>query len=103
VVQEALASGVPALVTNGGGPQTIVEHGVSGMVASSDDEMCSQVLQLLESPCMRRAMGAAGRAQMLTRSWDDVFQGVYQAYATSLAPELAPKARDRQVPQNTEA
>jgi glycosyltransferase involved in cell wall biosynthesis len=84
VVQEALASEVPALVTNGGGPQTIVQDGVTGLVASSDEQMCAQVLQLMRDPDQRRAMGAAGRAQMLTRSWDDVFRGVYQAYGTCL-------------------
>jgi hypothetical protein len=26
------------------------------------------------------AMGAAGRKQMLTRSWDDVFENVYRVY-----------------------
>jgi muramidase (phage lysozyme) len=37
------------------------------------------------------SMGAAGRAQMLTRSWDDVFQRVYQAYGAALNGEaLAP-------------
>jgi glycosyltransferase involved in cell wall biosynthesis len=84
VVQEALASGVPALVTDGGGPQTIVEDGVTGLVSSSDDEMCAQVLQLIQSPERRRAMGAAGRAQMLNRSWDEVFRGVYEAYGKCL-------------------
>jgi len=54
VVQEALASGVPALVTGYGGPQTIIEHGVTGLVSSSDDEMCSQVLQLMRNPARRR-------------------------------------------------
>ena len=41
VVQEALASGVAAVVTDSGGPQTIVEHGTTGLVASSEEEMCS--------------------------------------------------------------
>ncbi len=84
VVQEALASAVPALVTDAGGPKTIVEHAVTGLVSSSDEEMCSHVLRLMRNPEDRRAMGAAGRARMLTRSWDDVFQGIYQAYAKAL-------------------
>jgi glycosyltransferase involved in cell wall biosynthesis len=89
VVQEALASGVPAVVTNGGGPQTIVEHGVTGLVAASDEEMCSQVLQLMRDSERRRAMGAAGRARMLSRRWDDVFRDVYQAYDRCLDLEPA--------------
>jgi phosphatidylinositol alpha 1,6-mannosyltransferase len=80
VVQEALASAVPAVVTDAGGPKTIVEDGVDGLVASSEDQMCAHVLRLMRQPEARAAMGAAGRARMLTRSWDDVFRGVYQAY-----------------------
>jgi hypothetical protein len=40
VVQEALASGVPAVVTASGGPRFIVRDGVSGFVAESDDDFC---------------------------------------------------------------
>ncbi len=87
VVQEALASGVPAIVADSGGPKTIVEQGVTGLIASSDEEMCQQVLTLMRNPAERIAMGAAGRARMLTRSWDDVFEDVYQAYAVALNGE----------------
>jgi len=85
VVQEALASGVPAIVSDGGGPKTIVDHGRTGLIASSDEEMCGHVLRLMRNPLERAAMGAAGRASMLSRSWDRVFEDVYQAYGTCLA------------------
>jgi glycosyltransferase involved in cell wall biosynthesis len=89
VVQEALASGVPAVVTDCGGPKTIVGDGVSGLVASSDEEICRHVLRLLRNPEERKSMGAAGRACMLNRSWDSVFEEVYRAYSISLgAPRL---------------
>jgi len=84
VVQEALASGVAAVVTGGGGPKTIVDHGVTGLVASTEEEMCEHVLRLRRNPEECKAMGAAGRARMLTRSWDRVFEGVYGAYSMCL-------------------
>jgi phosphatidylinositol alpha 1,6-mannosyltransferase len=84
VVQEALASGVTALVTNGGGPQTIVDHGITGLISSNEEELCNNVLRLIRQPEARLAMGAAGRERMLTRSWDDVFEKVYRAYVSSL-------------------
>jgi phosphatidylinositol alpha 1,6-mannosyltransferase len=68
VVQEALASGVPAIVSDGGGPKTIVEHGRTGLIASSDEEMCGHVLRLMRNPLERAPMGAAGRASILPRS-----------------------------------
>ena len=82
VVQEALASGVPAVVSDCGGPKTIVEAGVTGLIASSDEEMCRHILRLMRDPAERMRMGLAGRERMLPRSWDDVFQNVYAAYAT---------------------
>ena len=84
VVQEALASGVAALVTNGGGPQTIVDHGITGLISSNEEELCQNVLRLIRQPEARLAMGAAGRQRMLTRSWDDVFEKVYRAYVSCL-------------------
>jgi len=84
VVQEALASGVTALVTNGGGPQTIVDNGVTGLISSNEEELCHNVLRLIRQPEARLAMGAAGRQRMLTRSWDDVFEKVYRAYVSCL-------------------
>jgi phosphatidylinositol alpha 1,6-mannosyltransferase len=92
VVQEALASGVPSLVTDSGGPKTIVEDGVTGLVATSEEEMCEQVLRLMRNPEERMAMGAAGRERMLPRRWDDVFQNMYQAYASVLQGGTAPGA-----------
>src|SRR5262249_5509326 len=81
VVQEALASSVPAIVTDAGGPRTIVEHGVTGLVASTEEEMCSHALALVRNRTDRQAMGDAGRQRMLTQSWDEVFEKVYEAYS----------------------
>jgi glycosyltransferase involved in cell wall biosynthesis len=84
VVQEALASGVAAVVTNGGGPQTIVEHGITGLISPNEEELCHNVLRLIRQPEARLAMGAAGRQRMLTRSWNDVFAKVYRVYLSCL-------------------
>ena len=49
VVLEALASGVPTVVTNGGGPKYIVQHGSSGFIATmtksslSTSPLCSKI------------------------------------------------------------
>jgi phosphatidylinositol alpha 1,6-mannosyltransferase len=86
VVQEALASGVPAVVTDSGGPKSLVEHAATGLVAASDEKMCEQVFWLMRHPDERRAMGAEGRSRMLARPWDDVFHTVYRAYDACFGP-----------------
>ncbi|HZB87283.1 MAG TPA: glycosyltransferase [Terracidiphilus sp.] len=79
VVLEALASGVPAVVTPDGGPKTIVEDGVTGRIVP-DAEFASAVAGILHDPAQHAAMRAAARAYALTASWDSVFEGVYAAY-----------------------
>jgi glycosyltransferase involved in cell wall biosynthesis len=84
VVQEALASGVPAVVTDAGGPRFIVRDAETGFVASSDDEFCDCVVALARDESLRRRMGAAARRQVEKHSWDWVFDEVYEGYAGSL-------------------
>jgi glycosyltransferase involved in cell wall biosynthesis len=80
VVQEALASGVPAVVMNEGGPRFIVRHGVSGLVAAGDQEFCQSTVALASNERLRREMGRAGRSQAEFQSWDRVFEEVYEGY-----------------------
>lgn len=84
VVLEALASGVPAVVTPDGGPCTIVRDGVTGRIVS-DAEFSAAVAGILSDPPQHAAMRSAARAHALTASWDSVFEGVYAAYGKMLA------------------
>jgi glycosyltransferase involved in cell wall biosynthesis len=83
VVQEALASGVPAIVMNQGGPRFIVRHGTSGLIAESDDQFCRAVT-LAANGGRRSQMARAGRAQVEFQSWDRVFEEVYEGYGASV-------------------
>jgi glycosyltransferase involved in cell wall biosynthesis len=80
VVLEALASGVPAIVTPDGGPKTIVRDGETGRIVA-DEKFAPAIAEILADHAKHAAMRIAARAHALTASWDSVFEGVYAGYA----------------------
>jgi glycosyltransferase involved in cell wall biosynthesis len=65
---EALSAGVPVVTTNSGGAREIVDENCGVLVPSADRAALRNALQLLiDVPCRRRALGAAGphRARLL--------------------------------------
>ena len=80
VVQEAAASGVPAVVTSHGGPQSLIVPGVTGFAAENDEQFLQTVLTLVAEPGRMRLMGAAARHNILAASWDAALEMVYSAY-----------------------
>jgi phosphatidylinositol alpha 1,6-mannosyltransferase len=83
VVLEAMASGVPALVTLDGGPKSIVRDGENGRVVA-DEGFAGAIAGLLAEPAQHAAMRRAARACAEAASWDAVFEAVYAAYAATL-------------------
>jgi glycosyltransferase involved in cell wall biosynthesis len=83
VVLEALASGVPAIVTPDGGPRTIVRDHQTGRIVQ-DEEFASAIAAILADPAHHATMRKTARAYAETASWDSVFEGIYAAYETIL-------------------
>jgi len=80
VIQEAAASQVAAVVTNEGGPQHLVEPGVTGYVAKSNGEFVERAVELARNGVQRQRMGVAARARVEGTSWDAAFDLTYAAY-----------------------
>jgi glycosyltransferase involved in cell wall biosynthesis len=82
VILEALASGVPAVVTSGGGPKYLVRSGVTGFVTAGDAAFIRSVLELMTDQATHERMRRAAREYACSISWDRVFERVYEAYAS---------------------
>ncbi len=83
VVLEALASGVPAVVTPDGGPKSLVEDGRTGFIAE-DADFATAISRVVDDPALHARMRAAARQYAQAASWDAVFEGVYAAYEPAL-------------------
>ena len=79
VVLEALASGVPAVVTPDGGPAHIVRDGVTGRVAR-DEEFAGAIAGLVADEAGMAEMQVKAREHALGCRWDAVFERVVGAY-----------------------
>jgi phosphatidylinositol alpha 1,6-mannosyltransferase len=84
VVQEANASGVPSLVTDQGGPKFIVRPDKTGFIAKNLDDFVKFSLELMDNPEKLAQMKQNSREFALSRSWEAVFESVYDAYQAAI-------------------
>jgi phosphatidylinositol alpha 1,6-mannosyltransferase len=80
VVMEAMASGTPAVVTSKGGPKFQVQNGVSGFVATDEQDFIARVKQTMASPRLHRSLRVASRLAASRKSWETVLDELHQAY-----------------------
>jgi len=90
-VQEALASGLPVIAPDAGGPRDLVTHGGTGFLLpetfdSSADEVFGAALRtairtLANDPGLRILCGTAARRSVLRRTWPAVCDELLGHYA----------------------
>ena len=85
---------MPAVVTDRGGPQFSVSHGLTGFVARNFEEFASYTAQVMTQPELLSLMRVAAREKALTTSWDRIFEGMYDAYERRLLRPSTAAERD---------
>ncbi len=90
-VQEALASGLPVIAPDAGGPRDLVTHGGTGFLlpetfGSGADEVFGAALRvavrtLVDDPGLRIRCGTAARRSVLRRTWPAICDELLGHYA----------------------
>jgi phosphatidylinositol alpha 1,6-mannosyltransferase len=84
-----MASGLPVIAPNAGGPRDLVDHGRTGFLlpAHDADRFCAELrstVDRLTDESLRRRMAMAARSAVLGRTWSavcDELVGHYDAVA----------------------
>lgn len=79
---EALASGLPLLVTRTGGADEVLEEGVNGfaLAMGSAHDIAEKLLRLYDDRALRQRMALASRRKAETMSWGKVAEQYVQVY-----------------------
>ncbi|MDA1234086.1 MAG: glycosyltransferase, partial [Acidobacteria bacterium] len=80
VINEAMASGVPCIVTKGGGPKYLIEDGKTGIQARDEDHFIAATAAIVGDPQRHAEMRVAARRLAESNSWDLVFERLYEQY-----------------------
>jgi glycosyltransferase involved in cell wall biosynthesis/predicted metal-dependent phosphoesterase TrpH len=94
VILEAQASGLPVIAVARGGPVSLIEHRVSGLLCEADpDALAGAVVELTGSPLLRERLSSAGLAAVRTRTWERALRRLAEGYERVLLPDADLVAR----------
>jgi glycosyltransferase involved in cell wall biosynthesis/predicted metal-dependent phosphoesterase TrpH len=86
VILEAQASGLPVVAVAAGGPLSLVEDRVSGLLsAPRADALAECVLELAGSPLLRQRLAAVALSAVRQRTWESAMERLAEGYSHALA------------------
>ncbi len=89
VILEAQASGLPVVAVAQGGPTSLIEHRVSGLLCPADaNELADAVLEVAGSPLLKERLARGGLAAAQERTWERALRRLSEGYdrATRVRP-----------------
>jgi glycosyltransferase involved in cell wall biosynthesis/predicted metal-dependent phosphoesterase TrpH len=90
VILEAQASGLAVIALARGGPLSLIEHRVSGLLCEPDAALLADaLLELARSPLLREHLAHGGLRAVRTRTWERTLQRLADGYECALAATSA--------------
>jgi len=99
VILEAQASGVPVVALARGGPLSLIDDRVSGLLCEPDAERLAEaVLELAGSPLLRAQLSRGALRSVRTRTWEHTLQRLADGYQRALVDLRATGRASQQAP-----
>jgi len=94
VVLEAQASGLPVIAVGEGGPVSLIEHGVTGLLCTADeDSLATSILSLVDAPLLRERLRRAALGAVGDRTWETALERLAAGYLLALSEHAPAGAR----------
>ncbi len=94
VILEAQASGLPVIAVEEGGPCSLIDHGVNGLLCPADaGVLADALLELAGSPLLAQRLSRAALGAVRARTWEATLERLAEGYWQALGAGSAQRRR----------